>query len=265
MTIRDQALVATMVTVAALGLAACGGDAEGAEPTNDVEPPAADQSGLAVASEGAAPGAAQGGVASPSEPYATPTDQGAVATPSESKPGVPDGEESGPEPQQAPSAPDQPDSTPNTDSGTQDEPDPPSPDEEQEEPSADERHAMAAYQESWDATFEALDPPRELPKLEELLTGEALTETRDIIESRAERGTRVEGSLETHPTVVSSSPDAVVLDDCGVENSTEYDADGEVVDMADNAAYSYRVLVVHDGSSWKAAEINRRQEFCSPA
>lgn len=264
MTIRDQALVATVVTVAALGLAACGGDAEGAEPTNDVEPMAADQSGLAVTSEGASSGAGQGAVVSPSEPYATPTDQPAVVTPSELPP-VPDGEEPDSEPQRASSAPDQTDSTPNTDSETQDEPDPPPPDEEQEEPSAGERHAMVAYQESWDATFEALDPPRTLPKLDELLTGEALSETLDIIESRAERGTRVEGSLETHPTVVSSSPDAVVLDDCGVENSTEYNADGEVVDMADNAAYSYRVLVVHDDSSWKAAEINRRQEFCEPA
>jgi hypothetical protein len=264
MTIRDQALVATMVTVAALGLAACGGDAEGAEPTNDIEPTATDQSGLAVASEGAASGAAQGGFASPSEPNVTPTDQAAVATPSELPP-VPDGEASESEPHHAASAPDQPDSTPNADSETRDEPDPPPSDEEQDEPSADERHAMAAYQESWDATFEALDPPRRLPKLEELLTGEALSETLDIIDSRAERGTRVEGSLETHPTVVSSSPDAVVLDDCGVENSTEYNSDGEVVDMADNAAYSYRVLVVQDGSSWKAAEINRRQEFCEPA
>ena len=123
---------------------------------------------------------------------------------------------------------------------------------------------MEAYQESWDATFEALDPPRELPKLEELLTGEALDETLAIIESRAERGTRVEGSLETHPTVVSSSSAEVVLDDCGVENSTEYNSDGEVVDMADDAAYSYRVRVINDGSSWKAAVINRKQELCEP-
>jgi hypothetical protein len=262
MTIRDQALVATMVTVAALGLAACGGDAEVAESTNDIDPTATGRGEWSAAGE-AASAVTQGGILPPSEPYGTPEDQGASATPSEFESGVADGGATESEQQQATSAPDQPDTTPNTDPDTQEEPDPPAPDE-QEEPSAEERHAMAAYQESWDATFEALDPPRELPKLEELLTGEALAETRDIIESRADRGTRVEGSLETHPTVVSSSQGEVVLDDCGVENSTEYNSDGEVVDMADDAAYSYRVLVVNDGGSWKAAEIDRRHEFCEP-
>lgn len=262
MTIRDQALVATMVTVAALGLAACGGDAEVADSTNDIDPTATGQ--WSAASEAGSSGATQGGFPPPSEPYTTPADQGSVATPSEFESGFADGGESESERQQAASAPDQPDSTPNTDAETQEEPDPSPPDDEQEEPSAEERHAMAAYQKSWDVTFEALDPPRELPKLEELLTGEALAETLDIIESRADRGTRVDGSLETHPIVVSSSPDEVVLDDCGVENSTEYSSDGEVVDMADDAAYSYRVLVVRDGGSWKAAEIDRRQEFCEP-
>lgn len=261
MTIRDHALVATVVTVAALGIAACGGDAEVAE--SDVDPSATDRSGLVAPSE-VPSRTAQAGFTSPSEPHAPPTDQRGSATPSEPASDVAGDDASASEPPGASSAPDQAGSTPNTDAETQDEPDAPPPDDEQDEPSANERQAMEAYQQSWDATFEALDPPRELPKLENLLTGEALAETLDIIASRAERGTRVEGSLETHPTVVSSSSDEVVLDDCGVENSTEYNSDGEVVDMADDAAYSYRVRVVNDGSSWKAAEINRRQELCEP-
>ena len=264
MTIRDQALVATMVTVTALGLAACGGDAEVAESANDIDPTATGQSAWPAASEAASSGATQGGVPPLREPHATPGEQGAEATSSELESGGANGGESESERQPAPSVPGQPDTTPNADSETQEEPDPPAPGDQQDETSAGERHAMAAYQKSWDVTFEALDPPRELPKLEQLLTGDALAETLDIIESRADRGTRVEGSLETHPTVVSSSSDEVVLDDCGVENSTEYNSDGEVVDMADGAAYSYRVLVVNDGGSWKAAEIDRRQEYCEP-
>jgi hypothetical protein len=124
--------------------------------------------------------------------------------------------------------------------------------------------AIAAYDESWKATFRALDPPQETPELSQLMTGEALGERLATITARKLDGHRVEGSMTTHPDVVSASTTEVVLDDCAVENSVEYDANGLVVDPADNVAYNYRVTVVNEGGAWKVSDFERRDEPCTP-
>jgi hypothetical protein len=124
--------------------------------------------------------------------------------------------------------------------------------------------AIAAYGESWKETFRALDPPQETPELSQLMTGEALGERLATITTRKMEGHRVEGSMTTHPHVVSASSSKVVLDDCAVENSVEYDADGTVVDPADNVAYNYRVTVVNEGGTWKVSDFEKRDEPCTP-
>jgi hypothetical protein len=131
-------------------------------------------------------------------------------------------------------------------------------------PDSPEALAVAAYNQSWDESFRALDPPKETPELSQLMTGEALGERLASIMSRAMEGHRVDGSMATHPHVVSVSSTEVVLDDCAVENSVEYDAGGQVVDPAENVAYNYRVTVVNEGGAWKVSDFERREDPCTP-
>jgi hypothetical protein len=109
-----------------------------------------------------------------------------------------------------------------------------------------------------------LDPPRQLPEVAELHTGEALSETVNVIASRERQGHRVQGAMVTHPVVVTASATEVVLDDCAIENSVEYDAAGAVVDTAQDSPFNYRVTVVNEDGSWKVANFDRRDEVCEP-
>jgi hypothetical protein len=131
-------------------------------------------------------------------------------------------------------------------------------------PDTPEELAVTAYQASWDATFRALNPPRELPELAQLLTGEALSERINGIAGRARQGHYVVGSVTTHPTVVSATEHEVLLDDCVVENSIEYDAAGQVVDPAENVQVNYRVTVINEAGVWKVSDFERREESCVP-
>jgi hypothetical protein len=127
-----------------------------------------------------------------------------------------------------------------------------------------EELAVTAYNASWDATFRALDPPQELPEIRQLMTGEALSETLSMIGTKAVLGNRVDGSMQTHPRVVSATASEVVLADCAVENSVEYDARGEVVDPADGVRFNYLVTVVMEEGVWKVSDFDRRDEPCTP-
>jgi hypothetical protein len=127
-----------------------------------------------------------------------------------------------------------------------------------------EQQAVAAYQASWDATFRSLNPPVEQPEIAQLMTGEALTERRVGIVRRASQGHRVEGSMATHPVVVSATGRQVVLDDCAVERSVEYDAAGQVVEPTDGEVFNYRVTVVNEGGQWRVSDFERREEPCTP-
>lgn len=131
-------------------------------------------------------------------------------------------------------------------------------------PSTPEELAVAAYQASWDATFRAMNPPTQIPEIAELHTGEALSETVNLIATKQRVGNRIEGSMEPHPEVVSATSTEVLLDDCAVENSVEYDAAGAVVDTAENAAYNYRVTLVNEDGTWKVSDFELREEPCTP-
>lgn len=132
-------------------------------------------------------------------------------------------------------------------------------------PPTPEELAVAAYEASWEATFQALDPPQEIPEIAETHTGEAFSETVNLIAEKQRLGHRIEGEMETHPVVVSATSDEVVLDDCAVENSVEYDPAGAVVDTAENAPYNYGVTVVNEDDVWKVSDFERREEPCTPA
>ncbi len=124
--------------------------------------------------------------------------------------------------------------------------------------------AVAAYQASWDATFRALNPPRQLPELGRLMTGDALSETTNEIAIVARKGHHVTGSMTTHPRVVSATATEVILDDCTVENSMEYDAANKPVDPANGVRTSFRVTVDNVGGTWKVAHFERRNAPCDP-
>ncbi|HET6952050.1 MAG TPA: hypothetical protein VFI47_16835 [Acidimicrobiales bacterium] len=131
-------------------------------------------------------------------------------------------------------------------------------------PPTPEELAAAAYQASWDATFRALNPAQETEELRQLLTGEALSETLNIVNGIARDGHRVEGSVKTSTSVVSVTGTQVVLDDCAVENSVEYDGAGQVVDPAENVTTHYTVTVVNEGGTWKVSDFERLEEPCTP-
>jgi hypothetical protein len=125
--------------------------------------------------------------------------------------------------------------------------------------------AVAAYNASWVASFKALDPPKVTPDISRLMTGDALAERVTSISTRERTGNRLEGSVQTHPRVVSASASQVVIDDCTVENSTEYDRNGAVVDTTKDAITNFRVTVVREGSAWKVSHFDRREAPCTPA
>lgn len=133
------------------------------------------------------------------------------------------------------------------------------------EPPTPEELAVAVYHESWEVTFRALDPPEQLPGISETLTGVARSEIVNLVAEKARLGHRIEGSMAPHPVVVSATDTEVVLDDCAVENSVEYDNAGTVVDTAEDVAFNYRVTVVNEDGTWKVAEFERREEPCEPA
>ncbi len=124
--------------------------------------------------------------------------------------------------------------------------------------------AVAAYNASWDATFRALDPPRQLPELATLMTGDALSETSTQIAEQARERHYTQGSMQTHPKVVSATATEVIIDDCTVENSVEYDATGKAVDPAENVRTSFRVTVDKVDGTWKVAHFDRRDVPCDP-
>lgn len=125
--------------------------------------------------------------------------------------------------------------------------------------------AVAAYNASWVASFKALDPPRVTPEIGRLMTGDALDERVTSIATRQRTGNRLTGSVQTHPQVVSASAAQVVIDDCTVEDSTEYDRNGAVVDTTRGAITNFRVTVVREGGGWKVSHFDRREAPCTPA
>jgi hypothetical protein len=133
-------------------------------------------------------------------------------------------------------------------------------------PASPEDQAVAAYEQSWDATFSstASDPPEVAPEIEDLMTGEALSETLNHINTLAREGRRVEGSIETHPQVASVTSSEVILEDCAVENSVAYEPGGEAGNRADGVAFNYKVTVVNEGGTWKVADFELREETCTP-
>jgi hypothetical protein len=132
-------------------------------------------------------------------------------------------------------------------------------------PEGPREQALAAYNASWVATFTALDPPRVTPDIGKFLTGDARDERVTTIATRQRTGNRITGSVQTHPRVVSATAGQVVLDDCTVENSTEFDRNGAVVDTTKGAITNFRVTVVREGSAWKVSHFDRREAPCTPA
>jgi hypothetical protein len=132
-------------------------------------------------------------------------------------------------------------------------------------PQGPREQAVAAYNASWVASFKALDPPKVTPEIGKLMTGDALDERVTSIATRARTGNRLRGSMQTHPEVVSASASQVVIDDCTVENSTEYDRNGAVVESTRGAVTNFRVTVVREGSAWKVSHFDRREAPCTPA
>ncbi|HKE73029.1 MAG TPA: hypothetical protein VKB57_05415 [Acidimicrobiales bacterium] len=132
-------------------------------------------------------------------------------------------------------------------------------------PQGPREQAVAAYNASWVASFKALDPPKVTPEIGKLMTGDALDERVTSIATRARTGNRLRGSMQTHPKVVSASATQVVIDDCTVENSTEYDRNGAVVESTKGAVTNFRVTVVREGSAWKVSHFDRREAPCTPA
>jgi outer membrane protein assembly factor BamA len=71
--------------------------------------------------------------------------------------------------------------------------------------------------------------------------------------------------MTTHPRVVSATATEVILEDCTVENSMEYDAANKPVDPANGVRTSFRVTVDNVGGTWKVAHFDRRSAPCDPA
>jgi hypothetical protein len=133
------------------------------------------------------------------------------------------------------------------------------------EPQTPGELAIAAYVASWEATARSLGPAQEVPELAQTTTGEALTEKRSLIAATARNGHRFEGGVEPHPEVLSESETEVLLSDCAVENSVEYDDGGAVVDTAENAVTSWRVTVVNERGRWKVSDFEQQEGQCNPS
>jgi hypothetical protein len=134
------------------------------------------------------------------------------------------------------------------------------------EPATPEELAIAAYVRGWEVEFKALDPPNPMhPELGEVFTGDAAQSIGEIIVNAKNAGQRHVGSMQTNPTVASSTSEKVLLKDCTVEQSTTYDASGAVVDQGTYPPRSREIEVVNQDGTWRVSVIRTLEEPCTPA
>jgi hypothetical protein len=133
-------------------------------------------------------------------------------------------------------------------------------------PVTPEALAIAAYQRSWEVEFAALNPPNpQDPRLGEVFTGKALQSITDIIVRFKQDGRYAVGYMETHPRIVSVTPDKVVLSDCTVEHSTEYDqVTGAIRDQGPYPPRSREIEVVNQSGTWRVSVIRTPPQPCTP-
>jgi len=129
-----------------------------------------------------------------------------------------------------------------------------------------EEQAMAAYRTAYDTYFKALNPPNpQSPDLPTVFSGEALSTIIDTVFRAKNEGVYVVGSLETHPAVVSSTVDEVILTDCQVETNQTFDAATNQPKDSGTYTYNSRITVRNADGAWKVAAFEQVEEPCTPA
>ena len=134
-------------------------------------------------------------------------------------------------------------------------------------PPTPEERAIAAYEEAWEAEFEALNPPNpEHPRIAESFTGVAAESIVGIIVEAQQDGHYTVGSMQTNPEPVSVTAQKVLLRDCTVEDSTSYDsATNAVLVQGPYPPRTREVEVVNQNGTWRVSEIRTLEEACTPA
>ncbi len=126
--------------------------------------------------------------------------------------------------------------------------------------------AIAAYNRAWEAMFAASNPPNPMhPSISESLTGVAAQSIAGVVIEQQNAGQHTVGSMQTHPEVVSSTADEVLLRDCTVEDSTTYDtATNAVVEEGSGIPRSREAEVVNQEGTWRVSVIRTLEDACTP-
>lgn len=122
----------------------------------------------------------------------------------------------------------------------------------------EEAAVLSAYEAGWRAFEEATANPATADRaaLGETLTGPALESTLAALGELAELQHRVEGPpAELSPEVTELAAQRAVIEDCVVDTSVRYAADGTVVTPANPTPHTNEVVMTKEGGMWKTAEL----------
>jgi hypothetical protein len=118
----------------------------------------------------------------------------------------------------------------------------------------EETAVLDDYRAGWQAYDVAGGDPADPdhPALAETMTGDALEATQNQLSELAERGEYFGGpSVDLAPEVTDLGDDEATVEDCLVDASIRYDAEGAEVSRADPEPWLYRATMVKEDGTWK--------------
>jgi hypothetical protein len=122
----------------------------------------------------------------------------------------------------------------------------------------EEAVVLEAYYAGWEAFDEASGNPvnPDHPALAETMVDPALSAAQNSLRQMSETGEYFDGPpIEHSATVTELSETRAVIEDCVVDASARYAADGSVLAPGDPAPDQYEAVMVNEDGTWKRQEL----------
>lgn len=133
-------------------------------------------------------------------------------------------------------------------------------------PTTVEDAVLTGYRQFWDTYLEAADPMDPMhPGLDDVATGEELSQVRNAFLARSTANEVVRGELDLAPKVTGVAGSEATVTDCYMDRTGIYDATtGERKDVESGVRHLVTVQLVHESSAWKVASMTRESDGCTP-
>jgi hypothetical protein len=128
-----------------------------------------------------------------------------------------------------------------------------------------EAEVIAAYEAAYVAFNEASRNPAnpDHPALAETRTGESLRYIRDTLTGLSEAGEYFGGPpLDHDARVTEISPDQASVEDCLIDHTVHYAADGSVIAEGTGRPVAARAVMLREEGTWKLAALTDLHETC---